>query len=246
MTAVPPEPKNPPTVHLPAQGTGPAVTGTVPASSWPFRPGLPSTSSTAAGPVATPAAPPVPEVATAAGGSGDWLWRLPPAPPKPPGGGGMTPWHPAPAPDPWGGPVGVPATFAGPQQPLDVRIELVWPEPPKVGFWKRLWNVVTRGISPYAAWAALAAAVIPIPYVGAGVGALWGSVLAEAGTWHLDGLRLIAIPNAIGLGALFLTFRGLVARPGAVRFFFFAVAAIGATTGVLWQDVVAAITGVRA
>ncbi|MGI5259132.1 hypothetical protein [Streptomyces angustmyceticus] len=234
MTATPPPPENPPTVHLPVQATGPAVSGTViPSSAWPFRPGLPSTSSTPPSTAPAPVSTPAP----AAGGSSSWLWRLPPTPPAPPGGGGMTPRSPASEPDPWSG---------GPGVPLDIRIEFVQPEPPKVSFWRRLWNVVTRGISPYAAWGALAAAVIPIPYVGAGVGALWGSVLAEIGTWNLGGLRLIAIPNVIGLGALFLTYRTLVLRPGAVRFFFFAVTAIGATTGVLWQDVVAAMTGVRA
>lgn len=240
MTAVPPKPTSSPTVHLPAQAEPSVAPGRViPGEAWPVRPGLPSTPSPAAEPVDAPVAPPAPAVATAAGGSGDWWTRRVAAPPMPPGDGGMTPWHPAPAPSPWGGPAGMPAPF-GDQPPIAIRIELVQPEPPKVGFWKRLWRLVTFGLSPYAAWGALAAAVIPIPYVGYGLGRIWGSVLFETGTW-----THYAVPNVLGLGVLALTLRGLVRRPTATRFFFFAVASIGATTGVLWPDVVAAMTGVR-
>ncbi|MFF4672380.1 hypothetical protein ACFY1C_21390 [Streptomyces sp. NPDC001279] len=117
-------------------------------------------------------------------------------------------------------------------------------EEEKPGFWKRVWRLLTRGISPYAAWGALAAAVVPIPGIGYGVGRIWGSVLFQIGQWT-NGVIPGLLPDLIGLSVLALAFRALVLRPGAVRFFYFSTAAIGAATGVLWPDVVAFMTGVR-
>ncbi|MFC0601862.1 hypothetical protein [Streptomyces palmae] len=156
----------------------------------------------------------------------------------------MTPWNPPPTPAPWGGPGPVPAPWGGPQ-PLEIRIELVQPEPEQPGFWRRLWNLLARGISPYAAWGALAAAVIPIPGVGYGAGAIWGSLLFQLEVWTND-VAPGFVPGLVGLGTLMFAFRAFMVRPGAVRFFFLATAAIGTITGVLWPDVVAAMTGVRA
>ncbi|MFF3743568.1 hypothetical protein ACWDFH_15435 [Streptomyces kronopolitis] len=258
MTAVPPEPETPPTVHLPAQGAEPAVSGTViPASSWPFRPGLPSTSSTApsteAEPVGTPAARPVPAVATAAGGSGDWLWRLPPSPPAPPGGGGMTPWHPAPAPDPWGGPAAVPAPVAGPQ-PLDIRIEFVRPPEPDLTWWQRIARAVPYRVSLPVAISATAAAIVPL-HRGYGVARTWGSLLDHLGTDAHPALSHIAAAVALAVVAarihrpcrLRTNLAGnLVRRLTWLDAFGVAVTFIGGSLGVLWPDLVAATTGVRA
>lgn len=171
--AVPPEPESPPTVHLPVQGAGPAVSGTViPAAAWPFRPGLPSTSSTAPAPVSVPAAPPVPAVATDAGGSGDWLFGLPPSPPVPPGGGGMAPWLPS-----------QPPTPAQPQR-IDVYVTVQHPVPvkPDLTWWQRLARAVPYRVSPLVAVTATAAAIVPLPSVGYGVARIWGSLLDHIGT----------------------------------------------------------------
>ncbi|MGW2028045.1 hypothetical protein [Streptomyces decoyicus] len=244
--AVPPQPESAPTVHLPAQGAGPAVSGTViPSAAWPFRPGLPSTPSAAGTPVDAPAAPPVPAVATAAGGSGDWLVGLPPAPPVPPGGGGMTPWLPPQPPAPY-----------GPQQ-IDVHVTFHHPVPVKedLTWWQRLARAVPYRVSPLVAVTATVAAIYPLPGVGYGVGRIWGSALDHIGTdIHFAASHVAAAATVAVVAArihrpcrLRTTLAGdLVRRLTFLDALGVAITFIGGIWGVLVPDVVAALTGVRA
>ncbi|MTG91062.1 hypothetical protein GJV82_19280, partial [Cellulosimicrobium sp. BIT-GX5] len=111
---------------------------------------------------------------TAAGGSGDWLCRLPPSPPVPPGGGAMTPWLPPQPPAPW----------TGQPQQIDVHVTLHQPVPvePDLTWWQRLARAVPYRVSQLVAVTAVAAASVPLPGVGYGVGRIWGSLLDHIGT----------------------------------------------------------------
>ncbi|MFI5524999.1 hypothetical protein [Streptomyces platensis] len=192
-----------------------------------------------------PAMPPHPPAAPAAGGSGDWLWRLPPSPPIPPGGGGMTPWAPPQPPAP-----------VQPQR-IDVYVTVQHPVPvqPDLTWWQRLARAFPYRVSLPIALTATAAAIMPLPHLGYGVGRLWGSLLDHFGTDVHPTLSHIAAVGAVAVVAarihrpcrLRTTLAGdLVRRLNWLDAVGVAITFIGGCWGVLWPDIVAAMTGVRA
>ncbi|GAA5613869.1 hypothetical protein CP981_20255 [Streptomyces platensis] len=242
MTAVPPLPESAPTVHLPVQAQAITPSRVIPADAWSVRPGSPST---AEEPVSTPAASPVPEVATAAGGSGDWLWRLPPSPPVPPGGGGMAPWLPPQPPAP-----------TQPQQ-IDIHVTIHQPVPvePDLTWWQRLARAVPYRVSPLVAVTATAAAIVPLPHLGYGAGRVWGSLLHHIGADAHPAVSHVAAAVAVAVVAarihrpcrLRTTLAGdLVRRLNWLDAFGVATTLIGGSWGVLVPDAVEFLTGVRA
>jgi hypothetical protein len=101
----------------------------------------------------------------------------------------------------------------------------------------------------------LAAAVTPIPVVGYGVARIWGEALDG-----MDHSLHYAVANIAGFGSMLLvlsrigrpsridwTLGGMrVRRLTWVDMFLVWVTGIGGTWAVVWPDVVAALTGVRA
>ncbi|MGW2389590.1 hypothetical protein ACWCYK_08835 [Streptomyces lydicamycinicus] len=158
----------------------------------------------------------------------------------------MTPWLPPQAPAPW----------TGPQQ-LDIHVTVHQPVPvePDLTWWQRLARAVRYRVSlPVAATATLAA-IYPLPHLGYGVGRVWGSALDHIGTDIHPGASHVAAAVAVVVVAARIH-RPCRLRPtlagGWVRqlnwldAFGVAVTVIGGTWGVLWPDLVAATTGVRA
>ncbi|MFG2098917.1 hypothetical protein [Streptomyces sp. NPDC048612] len=149
-----------------------------------------------------------------------------------------------------------PALWPGPQQ-LDIHVTVHQPVPvePDLTWWQRLARAVPHRVSPLAAVAATAAAIYPLPGVGYGVARLWGSALDHIGTDIHYAASHVAAAVAIAVVAarihrpcrLRTTLAGdLVRRLTWLDAFGVAVTFIGGTWGVLWPDLVAALTGVRA
>ncbi|MEU7155146.1 hypothetical protein [Streptomyces chrestomyceticus] len=186
-------------------------------------------------PSAAPAAPPVPPAPPAP----------PVSPPVPPEGGGMAPSLPSQPPAPWNGP-----------QQIDLHVTVHSPVPvePDLTWWQRLCRAVPYRVSPLVAVAAVAAASIPLPGVGYGVGRIWGSLLDDLGTNVHYAASHVAAAVLMGVVAarihrpcrLRTNLAGdLVRRLTFLDTFGVAVTVIGGTWGVLWPDLVAATTGVR-
>ncbi|MEU7597303.1 hypothetical protein AB0B79_30365 [Streptomyces sp. NPDC039022] len=177
-------------------------------------------------PTAAPAPPPSPAAAPPA----------PPMPPVPPTS--MPPWWMGGPPQP-------------PQGPLEIRVkvDLVPPEAePESTRRERLWAWITSRISPYAAVLAMAAAVVPIPGIGYGLGACWGS--------YLYAMRVTVHPSlayVVGLGAVAVCGWRITRRLDTGRraqllsLTGLSVSTVGVLYGVVRPlDIVTAITGVPA
>ncbi|MGW7247721.1 hypothetical protein [Streptomyces decoyicus] len=217
------------------------ITRIIPAGTQPALPPAPPPGPPAVPP--PPAAPP--HAATAAGGAGGWLWDLPPAPPVPPGGGRMTPWQPP-----------QPPTPSQPQR-IDLHVTVHRPVQvePDLTWWQRLARAVPYRVSPLVAVTATAAAIVPLPHLGYGVGRMWGSLLDHFGTDVHPTLSHIAAVGAIAVVAARIhrpcriaptLDGGWVRRLNWLDAFGVAITFIGGCWGVLVPDIVAATTGVRA
>ncbi|MEU4205602.1 hypothetical protein AB0F64_37520 [Streptomyces sp. NPDC026294] len=171
----------------------------------------------------------------------------PASPPVPPGGGGVPPWLPPQAPAPWN----------QPPQRIDLHLTVHPPVPvePDLTWWQRLARAVPYRVSPLVAVTAIAAASIPLPGVGYGVGRIWGSLLDHLGTGVHPAASHAAAAVALAVVAARIhrpchlrtnLVGGLVRRLTWLDAFGVAVTVIGGTWGVLWPDLVAATTGVRA
>ncbi|WP_329156480.1 hypothetical protein OIU91_43325 (plasmid) [Streptomyces sp. NBC_01456] len=158
----------------------------------------------------------------------------------------MTPWLPPQPPAPYGQP-----------QQIDVHVTVHQPVPvePDLTWWQRLARAVPYRVSPLVAVTATVAAIYPLPGVGYGVGRIWGSALDHIGTdIHYAASHVAAAATVAVVFArihrpcrLRATLAGdLVRRLTFFDAFGVVTTFIGGTWGVLWPDLVAAITGVRA
>ncbi|QDA07210.1 hypothetical protein SRIMHP_26560 [Streptomyces rimosus subsp. rimosus] len=123
----------------------------------------------------------------------------------------------------------------------------VYDEPERT--WReRLWSWITARVSPYAALLAIAAAVVPIPGIGYGLGPCWGSFLyAMRVTTHP------AIAYVVGLGAVAIFGLRVARRLDTGRraqllsLTGLSITTVGAIYGVVRPfDIVTALTGVPA
>jgi hypothetical protein len=157
----------------------------------------------------------------------------------------MTPWTPPQPPAP-----------SQPQQ-IDVHVTIHQPVPVArdLTWWQRLARAFPYRVSTLKAVTAVAAAIVPLPGVGYGAGRLWGSALDHIGT----DIHYAASHVAAGIAVAVVSAR--IHRPCRLRTtlagdlvrrltfgdaFGVAVTFIGGCWGVLWPDIVAAMTGVRA
>ncbi|MER6843101.1 hypothetical protein [Streptomyces platensis] len=148
-----------------------------------------------------------------------------------------------------------PPAPAQPQQ-IDVYVTVQHPVPvaPDLTWWQRLARAVPYRTSPLVAVTATAGAIVPL-HRGYGVARTWGSLLDHLGTDAHPALSHIAA--AIGIAVVAARIHrpcrlrtnlagNLVRRLTWLDAFGVAVTAIGGSLGVLWPDIVAATTGVRA
>ncbi|WJY39517.1 hypothetical protein QT196_20740 [Streptomyces sp. P9-2B-2] len=157
----------------------------------------------------------------------------------------MAPWLPPQPPAP-----------AQPQQ-IDIHVTVHQPVPvePDLRWWQRLARAVRYRVSLPVAVTATAAAIIPLPHLGYGVGRVWGSLLDHIGTDIHPGASHVAAVVAVVVVAARIH-RPCRLRPtlagGWVRqlnwldAFGVVTTFIGGSWGVLVPDIVAATTGVRA
>ncbi|MFE3654123.1 hypothetical protein ACFXO2_41205 [Streptomyces sp. NPDC059152] len=150
-----------------------------------------------------------------------------------------------------------PAPWNGQPQHLDVHVTVHQPVPvqPDLTWWQRVARAVPYRVSPLVGVTAFAAAIYPIPWVGYGVGRVWGSLLDHLGTDVHYAVSHVAAAIAAGVVLarinrpcrLRTTLAGdLVRRLTWLDALGASVTVIGGTWGVLVPDVVAALTGVRA
>jgi len=110
---------------------------------------------------------------------------------------------------------------------------------------ERVWDWTESRISPYGAVIAMAASVIPIPFAGYSLGALWGSVL-----YHVRIDIHPAVAYIIALAAIAIASRRLVRRVHAQvgaswSLFLLSCSVVGAFYGVIrFVDIVTITTGV--
>lgn len=164
----------------------------------------------------------------------------PPLPPDPPGLGPdfIPPWRDAPPPPPASPP-------PPPAEIHHIHTHIVAPadepedEPEPESRWSRLWDWITSIAAPWRVGAALAGAVIPIPWTGYSTVATWAYTLSEAREMHVGG--------AYGLGgaALILTVQRFRKHHGLIALWGVAVTSIGFTGAMDWFDPITAITGVH-
>jgi hypothetical protein len=124
-----------------------------------------------------------------------------------------------------------------------VTVEVVFPEPPEPepepGRWERLWSAVTTFVNPWKAVAALAAAVIPVPWTGYSAASTWAFTMSEARAMHP------ALGYSIAIGAFALAARRLTVRRSLLALWATAVTFFGIIGAADWFDVVVIITGVH-
>ncbi|MFI6465690.1 hypothetical protein [Streptomyces sp. NPDC050538] len=157
----------------------------------------------------------------------------------------LPPWRtaapPPPPPSPPAAPQPVPAPDPGPIEHR-VTVEVVYVQPevePELGRWARLWDVVTGFVSPWKALAALAAAVIPVPWTGYSAATTWAFTMGEARAMHP------AFGYVIALGAFGLAVRRLMVRRSLLALWATAVTLFGIIGAADWFDAVVIITGVH-
>ena len=166
---------------------------------------------------------------------------LPPAaaaPPPPLGPDFIPPWRAAPPPPP---PPAVPPPAAVEIHHVHTHIVVAAdePEPEPESRWSRLWDWATSIAAPWKITAALAGAVIPIPWTGYSAVTTWAFTLSEAREMHVD--------FAYGLGgaALLLTVQRFRRTHGLFALWGVAVAGVGFSGAMDWFDPITALTGVH-
>ncbi|MEV8402599.1 hypothetical protein [Streptomyces niveus] len=154
-------------------------------------------------------------------------WRTPPAAPPAPPAQPPADWHRLP-PDP---------------QPIAVRVtvDMVYPEPaPEPSRWERLWAWVTSLARPWQISAALAAAMLPIPFTGYSTGTTWAYTISFA-------RDEIGVPQAYGLALVPLLITGgvFLRTRRTLPLVALAICTVGVTGAIDLFDPVTALTGVR-
>ncbi|MCB5168016.1 hypothetical protein LG634_24715 [Streptomyces bambusae] len=154
-------------------------------------------------------------------------WRQAPPPPVPPAPPGPPAWHQVPGPPPG---------------PIEVHVTLLpLPTPPDPTRWERLRAWLGQWGSPWQAAAALALAVVPIPWTGHSAASTWAWMVAEArAEWGpQQAYALAGVPFALVL--IRISRHG-----GSVRRLFVLAVAIGGLAGAADPfDIVTIITGVH-
>lgn len=172
-----------------------------------------------------------------------------PLPPRSPEPGEAPPWRTPPAPPPAAPPAQPPADWhrmhppPPDPQPIAVRVtvDMVYPDPePEPTRWERLWNWFTGLARPWQICAALAAAMLPIPFTGYSAGTTWAYTVSEArsGFGVPYGYGLALVPLLITGGVFFRTHRTLPLVA-------LAICTVGVTGAIDLFDPVTALTGVR-
>ncbi|MFF1498687.1 hypothetical protein ACFVZR_02120 [Streptomyces sp. NPDC058316] len=121
---------------------------------------------------------------------------------------------------------------------MRVTVDMVYPEP-EPGRWARLWDAITARVKPWQAVAALAGAVIPVPWTGYSAATTWAATMSEARDIH------VAVGYCLAVGAFALTMRRFMKRRGVLALWGVAVTGIGLFGAASWYDVVVVMTGVH-
>lgn len=167
--------------------------------------------------------------------AGQPIPTAPPMPPPPPGATDLPPWREPPAPPP-------PPPAAPPPGEVVVRhtVELVWAEPePEPSRWARLWAWATRYVRPWQAVAAVAGALVPIPWTGYSVATTWAYTMSEARGMH------VGLGYALAFGTFGLATYRLIRAPRLLPLFATVVTGIGTLGAIDLYDPVQILTGVR-
>ncbi|MGA4954075.1 hypothetical protein [Streptomyces lydicamycinicus] len=158
----------------------------------------------------------------------------------------MTPWLPPQPPAPYGQP-----------QQIDIHVTVHQPVPvePDLTWWQRLARALPYRVSPLVAVTATAAAIVPLPHLGYGVGRIWGSLLHHIGADAHPAVSHVAAAVAVAVVAARIhrpcriapnLAGGWVRRLSWLDAFGVVTTLIGGSWGVLVPDAVEFLTGVRA